>query len=462
MAQSSWAITPLGCGVPSYISQDSLPAKESATVGAQTMRPPVLSAEDLSKSFPGVTALQHVSFDLCQGEILGLVGENGAGKSTLAKILMGIYQPDSGLVKLDGQPTIINSPSHALAKGLAIVHQEVHFFPNLGIRENLLIENLPTTRRMRRVDWSALDSVAREWLNQMNLGVLDPCAKMATLTPPERQLVEIARAMLKQPRILIMDEPTTSLSRPDINRLSEMLRALCRRGVSIIFISHHIVDTLSLCDRVVILRDGRKVGDHPISSMTLATVVREMVGREIGEQYPKATIPIGEVQLSVQHLSHKGVGLSDVCLEVRKGEIVGVTGQTGSGKTSVAECMFGGLVADAGVLSVAGREYNLADASPDKSLRRHIGYVPEDRKQRGLVMALCMGNNISLSVLDAIKGQLGYLRRGLERVLIKRSISDLSITPSDPQRLVRYLSGGNSTEGRSCQVVWYGASGADP
>ena len=415
---------------------------------------PLLTADKISKKFPGVKALDGICFHLDRGEILGLLGENGAGKSTLAKVLVGVNRPDTGTICINGKEITIDSPKSALEHGIAIIHQDIFVFPNLSVAENLFIEDLPRNKASGKVDWKLLYEQSKEILASINLNDLNPRMLCEKLGPAERQLVEIGRALRKNPRILIMDEPTTALSGPEISRLFEIVSNLKSKGYSVIFISHHIKDVLKITDRILVLRDGMKVGEYYTKEMTLEKVVDAMVGRKIKEMYPKTKAKIGGVGIEIRGLTSKKLGIKDISFVGNKSEIVGFTGLMGSGKTSVAESIFGSQIADAGILILGGREYDLTKGNPSRSLERKIGYVPEDRKERGLILPLPVGENISITILSELEKLFLFLQKKNEKRMVNNSIKNLSITPPNPRRLVRYLSGGNQQ--KVVLAKWFG------
>lgn len=404
---------------------------------------PLLKLEGVGKSFPGVEALREVSLELYPGEILGLVGENGAGKSTLMKVICGVYRPDSGRLFLDGKELRLNSVADGVAHGIGPVYQEIYDFPTLTVAENLFLEALPAGRWTRKVSWTALQGEARYWLEQVGLKEIDPETGLSELGLAERQLLQVARSLHQEPKVLLLDEPTTALSEVEIRRLFATVRRLRELGVSIIFISHHITDVLELCDRIVVLRDASVVGQHRVEDVALHTVVQEMVGRRIEQMYPKAPPSIGACVLEVNGITLRSRGLQDVGLALHEGEIVGVTGLLGSGRSSLAECIFGSLRPESGTITLYDTTYDASKGSPQASLRRHVGFVPEDRKKRGLVLWMSVAHNITLTLLDRIRGLFARIRTDYEGQIVTQRVTELDIKTPSLRQLVRYLSGGN-------------------
>ncbi|RLC67995.1 MAG: D-xylose ABC transporter ATP-binding protein [Chloroflexi bacterium] len=398
----------------------------------------VLRMERISKQFPGVQALDDVTFRVARGEIHALVGENGAGKSTLMKILTGAIPCDSGQIILRGQEVEIDSPGRAQQLGISMIHQELALIPYLNIGQNIYLGREPRGRLPGLIAWSQLYSQAQGQLARLNMD-LDPLTLVVDLPIAQQQMVEVAKALSFNADIIVMDEPTSALTERETDTLFEVMRTLKAQGVTIIFISHRLEEVFEIADRVTVLRDGRLIGVAPITEVSTDDVVRMMVGRELGEMYPKQTVARQDVVLRVQGLT-RGNELRDVSLELRRGEILGVAGLVGAGRTPLARALFGIDPIERGEIWVDGQAVRIN--SPRTAIRLGMGFVPEDRKEQGLFLGMAVRENITIGVLDR-KSILGFLRfRELDR-LAEGYVQQLDIrTPSLRQR-VRNLSGGN-------------------
>lgn len=392
--------------------------------------------ERVSKSFGATLALDDVSFELRPAEIHALVGENGAGKSTLVKILAAIHQPDSGTILVDGEPAVLHGPAEARARGIAVVHQEPRLFPDLTVAENVFLGHAPGGRR-GLVDWRAMTRGARDIF--ASLGVrIDPDAVVRGLSMADQQLIEIAKALSVEARVLILDEPTASLSAHEVERLFMIVRQMRNRGVAVLFVSHRLDEVFTLCDRATVLRDGRHVVTAPTSELTTADLVRHMVGRTV-TLFPKVEAAAGALLLEVEGLG-RGDAFQDVAFSVRAGEIVGFAGLVGAGRTEVARVLFGIDRADAGVVRLDGRP--VAFANPSAALRAGIAYVPEDRHQDGLVLDLPIAENVTLPILPRLFPRL-FVRNAREREVAARYAERFNVRATGVDQLVAALSGGN-------------------
>ncbi len=403
------------------------------------MERPLLEAREIGKRFPGVVALERVSLELFPGEILAVVGENGAGKSTLMKILSGALQPDEGTILLDGRPVRFANPRQALAHGIGIIYQELSVIDALSVGENVFLGRLPERPGAPgTVDWPRLWREASRVLERVG-APFDPRTPVRALSVAQKQLVEIARALSQDVRVLILDEPTSSLSLQETERLFEILRGLRAQGVAVIYISHRLEEVFALADRVTVLRDGRVVGTLPIGEATRDGLIRMMVGRDLSAYYREVRSSPGPARLEVRNLVRSGV-LHGVSLTVRAGEIVGLAGLVGAGRTELARCLCGVDPIDAGEIWVDGQRVTIR--SPQDAVRQGIVLVPEDRKQQGLVLVLSVRENIALSVLRHL-ARFGFPSRQRERSLAQAFVDRLRIrTPSLEQRVLN-LSGGN-------------------
>ena len=398
---------------------------------------PVLALAGVSKSFGAVRALTAVSLSLDAGRAHALAGENGAGKSTLIKILAGVHRPDEGTVLLDGVPVGFAGPAAARDAGVAVIYQEPMLFPDLTIAENIFMGRQPT-RALGRVDHRAVRAAAAALFARLGVAV-DPDRPARGLSIADQQLVEIAKALSFDARVLIMDEPTAALTGSEAARLFTVVRTLREQGAAVLFVSHRLRDVFDLCQHVTTLRDGAVVADEPVAGLTEADLVERMVGRALDELYPKQPAEPGAVALDVSRLTREGV-FTDVSFQVRAGEIVGLAGLVGAGRSEVARAVFGVDRWDAGQVTVDGRR--LRPGSPSLAMAAGIALVPEDRRAQGLVMAMSLERNIGLSGLRATS-TAGLVSRAAERDRAVDWAARLRIKYSRLGDLVGTLSGGN-------------------
>jgi ribose transport system ATP-binding protein len=398
--------------------------------------PPLLELRAIDKRFPGVHALDRVDFTLLPGEVHALLGENGAGKSTLMKLIAGLYRPDSGQFLLSGSDAGGLTPDGAERHGIALVHQELCLVPGLTVAENIGLGRLPKTA-LGLIDWTRAEHEALIALDELGVQV-DPRREVRSLEVAEQQLVEIARTLRRQPRILLLDEPTSALSDAERERLFAVIRRLKARGVGIIYISHHLAEVSLVADRVTVMRDGRVVGTILAGEASQERIVQMMVGRRLAEQFPKPQVALGDVVLSVDGLS-VGARLRDVSFTVRRGEIVGVFGLMGSGQAELARVLFGLERAGTGSMTVEGRPYRPSGSA--EAIRLGMGLISRDRR-KSLVPMLASGPNISLPWL-ARRRPWRPLERERERQAAAHYIGELDIQPPLPQREVLFFSGGN-------------------
>ncbi len=399
---------------------------------------PLLALRGVGKRFPGVVALDDVSFDLRRGEVHVLVGENGAGKSTLVKLLSGIYQPDSGEILYDGQPVSIPSPYAAQRMGISTVHQELNLVPELDIGRNILLGREPMLAP-GIIDYRSLYRSAREPLAALGLP-LDPRRKVRTLGIALQQTVEIAKALIANARVLILDEPTAAITAEEADQLFTIVDQLRARGTAIIFISHHLEEAFRIGDRVTVLRDGRLVDTLPLAATNHQAIIRMMVGRELIQQFPERKSTPGEVALGVTRLNRTGV-LHDITFEVRRGEIVGLAGLIGAGRTEVARAIFGIDAIDSGEITINGLPVRVAN--PRAAVRRGLALLPEDRKAQGLVLLMSVADNVVLAAPGQMDAAGGLVPPKNRANVARRFVDALRIrTPSVGQQ-ARLLSGGN-------------------
>jgi rhamnose transport system ATP-binding protein len=397
---------------------------------------PVLSLEHVAKAFGSIQALDDVSIDLHAGEAHALVGENGAGKSTLVKLFAGVHMPDRGRVLAQGREVVLAGPADALAAGIAVIYQEPTLFPDLSVVENIFIGRQPL-RAGRRIDRRAMHEQVEEIFRRLGVR-LDPDRVARGLSIAEQQLVEIAKALSLDARVIVMDEPTAALSAVDVERLFRVAAALRESGVAILFISHRLEEVFALCRRVTVLRDGKLVLSQELAGLDADDLVRAMVGRGLPER-ETAEQAVGDVVLDVQRLSREGV-FRDVSFQVRAGEIVALAGLVGAGRSEVARAVFGVDRYDAGSVTVAGRK--LRRASPTAAMDAGIGFVPEDRRQQGLVMQASIMRNLALASLRRLS-RLGFVRAASERRFAADWALRLQIKYGRLSNPVSSLSGGN-------------------
>lgn len=398
----------------------------------------ILAMEHISKRFPGVQALDDVTFEVNTGEIHALVGENGAGKSTLMKILTAAVPRDSGTIYLRGQATEIDSPARAQSLGISMIHQELALIPYLDVGKNIYLGREPKGALPGFIDWSTLYANAREQLDKLNIAI-DPKTLVADLSIAQRQMVEIAKALSLNADIIVMDEPTSALSERETERLFHLMRSLKEQGVTIIFISHRIEEVFAISDRVTVLRDGKLVGVEPINEIDIEQVVRMMVGRELGEMYPKEEVPRQEVVLRVEGLSRDNE-LRDIHFELHKGEILGLAGLVGARRTLLARAIFGIDRIDKGELWIDNQQVKID--SPQKAIALGVGFVPEERAAQGLFLGMAVRQNITISALDKLS-RAGFLNFGEAKRVAQEYVERLDIRTPNLQQRVRNLSGGN-------------------
>jgi len=398
----------------------------------------IVELHGIDKSFAGFPALKDVSFDVRAGEVHALLGENGAGKSTLIRIISGVHTPDRGEVRIGGEVVRLSSPRDARRRGIATVYQELLLFPELSVAENIFLGNAPRTR-WGSIDWAAMRAKARVLLEELDSRDLDVDAKVGGLSVASRQRVEIAKALSQNPRVLVMDEPTTSLAEGDVARLMAIVRRLRERGVGIVYVSHRLREIFALADRVTVLRDGACIGTRPIAEVTQASLISMMVGRSIDQLFPKVDAPRGRTLLELKNLSYRRA-VRDVSLTVRQGEILGIAGLVGSGRTELALTVFGITPATSGKILVDGKPVVID--SPRAARDLGIAYIPEDRGLQGLIRAQTLRENVSLPVLDRISSATIVDRRGEQRRACE-AIDRFGIRARGTEQIARQLSGGN-------------------
>jgi ABC-type sugar transport system ATPase subunit len=398
----------------------------------------LLSVSSVSKSFEGVSALRGVSFCLNAGEVHALVGENGAGKSTLIKIMTGAEQPDAGTLTVAGRVVPHMTPALARSLGIAVIYQQPSLFPHLTVAENLALA-LETGSVWRRVDWAARRRRARALLEEAGT-TIDPERLASTLSMPEQQMVEIAKAVGADAKIVIMDEPTASLMDDEVDRLFGVIRMLRTQGAGVIYISHRLDEVFAVSDRVTVLRDGATEATRDTGAIDRAELIRTMVGRALNDVFPKRPVPLGDVALELRHVSNRALGIHDVSLTVSRGEVLGVAGLVGSGRTELAETLFGLAPADEGEILLHGAPVHIE--SPSQAIRLGIGYLPEDRRQHGVILEMPIAANATLANLDAVSRR-GLIDRAAERLSAEGHVERLRIKTPSVSTDVGALSGGN-------------------
>jgi len=397
---------------------------------------PLLEMNHISKRFGAVQALQDVSLTLEAGEVLGIVGENGAGKSTLIKILGGAYQPDAGTINLNGNPVAISNPEIGLNLGIAVIYQELSLVPGLSVAENLFLGHLP--QQGFAVNRAELMQRSLKLLDRIHLNV-KPRQRVADLRIDVRQLIEVGKALSRDVRVLVMDEPTSSLNEEEVQNLFAVVRHLLEDGVAVIYISHQLEEVFEICTRVMVLRDGREIDTRPIADWTPDQIVEAMVDRPIEDFYPKADVPIGDVILQVSDLSLSD-RVENATFAVRSGEIVGLGGLPGSGITEVAQIIAGIRRPTGGSMTLQGQPY--VPKSPRSAIRSHVGYVPEDRKEQGLFLEFTIRRNIALSILSKLS-KFGVVNNAATKQIAQRAVADYRIKAPGIDAPVNSLSGGN-------------------
>jgi rhamnose transport system ATP-binding protein len=414
----------------------------------ETALAPVVSLQHAEKRFGAVHALDDGDIELFGGEVHGLVGENGAGKSTLVKILAGVHRADAGRLLIDGEEAIFDNAKQSQAAGIAIIFQEPTLFPDLSVAENIFVGVQPL-KRFRRIDGRRMRREAAVLFEQLGVR-LDPDRLARGLSIADQQLVEIAKALTTNARVIVMDEPTAALTTNEVERLFRIVETLRARGSAVLFISHRLDEIFEICERVTVMRDGRHVWTKPIGELTVQSVIRAMVGRDMAALFPKVPSEPGPVVLKVDRLTREGE-FTDVSFVVRSGEIVALAGLVGAGRTEVARAIFGIDRWDAGAVEIDGRR--LRAGSPSAAKAAGIALVPEDRRQQGLVMDFSIERNIALASLDTVQ-RGGVILRGSERAFARDWALRLRLKYAKLTNPVWTLSGGNQQ--KAVLAKWLG------
>ncbi|MBV9170585.1 MAG: sugar ABC transporter ATP-binding protein [Chloroflexi bacterium] len=396
----------------------------------------LLELRGMTKSFPGVQALVEVDLDVRAGQVHAVVGENGAGKSTLMKIVAGVYRPDAGSMRLAGEPIAIETPRQAHEHGISMIHQELNLAPNLSVAENIFLGRAPT--RGGLIDSRSLYAAADALVARLGIQ-LDVRAQVEDLSVARQQMVEIAKALSLDARIIIMDEPTSALTERETESLFDIIGRLKQQGVAVVYISHRLDEIFRVADRVTVLRDGRLVGSLPIGEATQARLINMMVGRELTTLFPKQTVEVGAPVLEVRQLRRIGE-LHDISFVLRKGEILGLAGLVGAGRTELVRVLFGADPLDGGQILIEGRPVEIR--SPRDAIRLGLGFVTEDRKLQGLVLGMTVRENATLASLSRV-ARLGFLNLRRERALTAQLVDQLGVRTPGVEQVVENLSGGN-------------------
>jgi ribose transport system ATP-binding protein len=404
----------------------------------------------ISKSFDSNPALTDADLDLASGEVLGIIGENGAGKSTLIRSLAGAHLIDSGQIEIEGQSVHLRSPAESIAAGVAVIYQELTIVPEMTIAENVFLGNLP--RKGPVIDRSLMNTRAATLLKRLGLK-LHPSKRAGDLAPGYQQMVEIARAINRNAKILLMDEPTSYLSEHEVGRLFEFIEQLKREGLGIIYISHHLEEIFKVCDHVIVLRDGKTVATGPIEKWTSQNLVEAMVNRSIDQFYPYVPRTLGEVALSVRNIDVPGQ-LSGISFDLHRGEILGIAGVVGSGRTELLKVLFGALPHSRGEIIWNAKPF--VPKSPNHAIANRIVMVPEDRKIEGLLIDASIENNVSLSVLNRLATG-GFVSNRRKRKLSEEGIKQFRVVCRGPTTHIRNLSGGNQQK-----VIFARITAVDP
>lgn len=416
---------------------------------------PLLSMRGIEKSFPGVRALKGVDLELHGGEVLALLGENGAGKSTLIKVLAGACLPDAGAIQINGQALAIHSPVDAVRAGVAVIYQDFHLVPSLSVADNIFLG-----REHAHAGFIAQRQERRQALALFGrLGVvLGPSALCRELTVAQQQLVAIAKALSLDARILVMDEPSATLTPQEVSRLFVLIRDLKRHGIGVIYISHRLDEIFGIADRVLVLRDGAVVGARPLAGVSRDALIEMMVGRRLDEEFPKQRAPIGPPRLVVKNLC-RGQIVRNVSFEIRRGEVLGLTGLVGAGRTETARLIFGADRCETGTISLDGRLLRLR--GPRDAIRNGIALLTEDRKTQGLVVDHSVRENFGLPNLSRL-ACLGFVQQRRERRALASHVNSLRIKLAHPDQPAKNLSGGNQQKvvlakwlERNCEVILF-------
>ena len=402
------------------------------------MSQPFIELKGVSKIFPGVIAIDKIDIDVYPGEVLGLAGENGAGKSTLIKLLTGAYQPDLGKILVEGKEVSIQGAKQAMGLGITAIYQELNIVKDLNVAENVFLGRELKNKGIPLTNIKEMKNKARDLLRELGQEI-DPSMNVAQLGMGKQQMVEIAKALSVQTKLLIMDEPTSSLSSKEVKELLRTIKELKQKGIAVILITHHLDEFFAVCDRVTIMRDGRKVETLPINEVDEDKLIRLMVGRDLKDQFPKVQSPIGEEALRIENYT-SGDTFKDISFKVNKGEILGLSGLVGAGRTEVARAIFGIDKKDTGTTYINGQKVNIK--SPKDAMEHKIAFLTEDRKGQGLVLDNTIDFNMNLASLNKCKSGMLLDPKKLKNKTVE-NIKKLDLNPPVNNFVVRKLSGGN-------------------
>lgn len=400
---------------------------------------PFLEMKGISKSFPGVKALENINLSLYKGEVLALLGENGAGKSTLMKILSGVYQKDEGEIFIKGSEVEIKNVKEAEKLGISIIHQELSVLPNLTVAENLFLGNEKINKITKKLDRKTMNSMCKEYLKQIGSNV-DPNEYVKNISIGEMQMLEIVKSISKNSNVIVMDEPTTALTDTETENLFKVVEMLKEKNIAIIYISHRLDEIFAICDRINVLRDGKYVGEVKVNDVTKEDLITMMVGRKMEEQYPYKKPTNITTILKLKDICLDGV-LKSINLEVRGGEILGMSGLMGAGRTEVAKVIFGEYKKTSGSIEINGKEVNIN--CPKDAINNGIAYLSEDRKKEGLILPLSVKENMTLASLDKFENKIFSISKTDEKNTVEEHIKKLSIKTPNQDQLIKNLSGGN-------------------
>ena len=401
----------------------------------------ILALKDINKRFPGVHALKDMSFSINAGEVHAICGENGAGKSTLMKIISGIHKADSGEIFFDGKKVKIANPNEALEMGISIMYQETSLFPEMTILENLFLNHELTKKAfgfLNVLDYAAMEQRVKNIFSSLNSS-LDLHVEVKEIGMAQKQLVEIAKALTFESKVLIMDEPTASLTQREVEALFKIIENLKSQGVAIVYISHRLEEIFEVCDRVTVIRDGSFISCSDVKDTNKDKLVADMVGREIGQYYPKADVEPGDVLLEVKNLSKANL-LHDVSLNIRQGEIVGLSGLAGAGRTEFAHALCGFIKIDSGEIILEGKPTKIRNYR--EAINSGVFYVTEDRAKYGLILRMDIKQNVSLPQIDKIS-KLSFINKRTEEEMGDKAIADYDIKAPNAEFMTENLSGGN-------------------
>jgi ribose transport system ATP-binding protein len=401
---------------------------------------PLVEMVGIDKSFSGNQVLHNVQFEVQKGEIHALMGENGAGKSTLVKVLTGIYECDHGQINVNGKEIQFSNPKQAEASGIVVIHQELNIIPHLTVTQNMFLGKEVTFGRSGILNDKKMKALTEESLQRLGVTNISPDDLAGELSVGKQQMIEIARALATNAELIIMDEPTAALTDREIESLFEVVTDLKKKGVAFVYISHRMEEIFQICDRITILRDGEYIATENIKDTSFEQVVKMMVGRELGERFPKRNSSIGDIVFEVENLTSKDGSFKDVSFQVRQGEVLGIAGLMGAGRTEVMETIFGYRKKDSGTVKLNGNELKINH--PYDLIRAGIGFITEDRKSKGLILGSSIRENIALTNLKNVS-QKGIISTKKEKSLVEELIERLQVRTTGKEQEVKSLSGGN-------------------